>query len=189
VQLNAQTHFAHQDTSASSVTINLDMILGKACLPAALLLLAASGCFMGGQRAKETPETNAPAPVAQESRPAGVVGYYKLDDPAHYGAKSMNEVPIGQIQYLGIEKERWMLRDMMSAFGGPTTITPDGAMLTVKEGPSGPRKGNDFYKVKRSEKGLVLSMPGESVALNFTYVGQSPPVNFDYDKFLGPAKE
>jgi hypothetical protein len=152
----------------------------------ALMALALAGC----PAAEETSVRTEPARDSQAHRgPAGILGYYVLDDPAAYMAKSMADVPPGQVRHLGIERGRWMLRDMLVGFGGSWIQTPTGAKLTITEGPSGPLKGNESLEAVRTETGLILRAPqpnGEDMV--FTYVGESLPKDFGMDDFLGPKK-
>ncbi|KAA0235712.1 MAG: hypothetical protein EDM74_12045 [Armatimonadetes bacterium] len=155
----------------------------------ALSGLVLVGCPNAGSGTKKTPDESAGTQSTDLQRPTGVTGYYRLDDPAQYGAKSMKEVPVGQIRFLGIEKGRWMLRDMMVGFGGTWVETASGAKLTVTEGPSGPVNEKETLEVVRTQSGLTLRMPkGSTPDLVFTFVEEIAPPEFGYDEFLGPKK-
>lgn len=147
------------------------------------------GCPKTESGIKKAANGNSETPVAADTRPEGVVGYYRLEDPDQYGAKSMKDVPIGQIRYLGIEKGRWMLRDMMVGFGGTWVATKSGALLTTTDGPSGPVKDEEPLEVVRTDNGLSLLMSKDKAPdLAFTYVAETAPSDFGYDEFFAKKK-
>lgn len=124
-----------------------------------------------------------PWPARTTDRPEAVVGFYKLDDPAQYGAKTMQVVPVGQVRYLGIDEERWLLRDMMVGFSGTWAKTPSGAILKTKMGPSGPVKAQEAIEVIRTETGLTLrTLKGTSPDQTFTFVDKHVPADFGLDQ-------
>ena len=155
----------------------------------ALAAVASTGCL-----GAETPRTTESAARKQAepkapTRPECVVGYYALDDPARYMAKQMKDVPSGQVMHLGIEKGRWMMRDMLIGYGGTWVVDKGGAILTVNEGPTGKTSGKEVFKATRTATGIMLSDEGSSgLGLSFTYLGPSAPKEFGYAEFLGPSR-
>lgn len=157
-------------------------VIGAGAAAALLTLLA--GC---PQNPPE-PKTEAEAAKPKLDRPEGIIGYYVNDDPSLYGAKDMKEVPPGQVRYLYIDKSRWMLRDMMTAFGGTWTKKGAGASLKITEAPNGKSDGKDGFDAARTEKGIELTNPKDSSAvIRFSYLAKDAPSDFGMDDFLGNA--
>jgi len=112
-----------------------------------------------------------------QNRSHGVVGYYVSNDMKGW--------------HLGIEDGRWMMRDMLSGFGGTWIKGKDNenATFTINEGPSGKRKGNEKLTATRTASGITLSLAGtNSPPMKFKFVAPSAPKEFGYDEFLGPKK-
>ena len=155
----------------------------------ALTLFALLGCPSAQAPKPVSNKQSEPAPPDKPKRPDGLVGFYVQDDPAAYGAKDMKSVPPGRVMYLGIEKGRWMMRDMMTAYGGTWTEVKGDAILTVTEGPTGKANGKETITVKRTENGITLAPNGSPApAMRFAYVGMVAPKEFGYDEFLNPKK-
>lgn len=113
--------------------------------------------------------------------PNGVIGYYRLDLP--------ESTPVGNVMHLGIEKDRWLMRDMMIGYGGTWTMQDGKAVLTVTEGPTGKANGSEKLSVEITEKGLDLSHPkNPSLKQVFIHVQSQAPDGFGYDEFLGARK-
>ena len=150
------------------------------------LLLLLAGCPQSQPEAAPTEQTK----IKQPTRPEGLIGFYVNDDPSLYGEKDMKDVPPGQVRHLFIDKDRWMLRDMMTAFGGTWSKSGTGATLKITEAPNGKADGKDSFVAKRTEKGIELTNPKDSSAvIRFTYLTKDAPADFGMDEFLGPAKE
>lgn len=152
--------------------------------------LAIVGCPRAEQ-AKLPEKAAAPAasPPQNATRPSSAVGFYIHDDPAFYGAKDMSAVPPGQVMYLGIEEGRWMMRNMLTGYGGPWKAASGGAILTVTEGPTGKANGKEKLTATRTEQGVTLSLKGSNQrVMRFTYRALAAPQDFGYDEFLGPKK-
>lgn len=156
----------------------------------AIASLAIVGCPHVEQA--KLPENAAARATSQPkiaARPTSVVGFYIHDDPAFYGAKDMSGVPPGQIMYLGIEEGRWMMRNMLTGYGGPWKIGTGGAILRVAEGPTGKANGKEKLAATRTEQGVTLSLKGSNQrVMRFTYLAVAAPQDFGYDEFLGPKK-
>jgi hypothetical protein len=158
------------------------------------MLALAAVAMVGCPRAEtpnppEKPAANKQAEPQKPKRPDGVVGYYVLDDPAHYMAQEMKGVPPGQVMHLGIEEGRWMMRDMLTGYGGTWAEDKGDATLTVNEGPTGKASGKERITATRTNSGVKLSLKGSTGhATRFTYVGLVAPKEFGYDEFLGPKK-
>lgn len=160
-----------------------------------LLAVAIAAVAMGGCPRAERPEPPEGSAASKQTEPQkskrsdGVVGYYVLDDAAFYGATDMNAAPPGQVMHLGIERGRWMMRNMLIGYGGTWAEDKGGATLTVTEGPSGKADGKEKLAVTRTASGVTLSLKGTTDhAMRFTYVGPTAPKDFGYDEFLGPTK-
>ncbi len=126
----------------TTLAYNDDMISRTLWMMAvALAAVTLVGCprAEAPQPPRQPAAQNQPEPP-EPARPDGVVGYYTLDDARFYGVSDMKNVPPGQVMHLGIEKGRWMMRDMLSALGGTCAETKSGAILTVTVSPSGPNK-------------------------------------------------
>lgn len=156
----------------------------------ALATLAIAGCPRAEQaKLPERAAATATSAPKNATRPASVVGFYIHDDPAFYGAKDMGLVPPGQIMYLGIEEGRWMMRNMLTGYGGPWKVAAGGAILTVTEGPTGKANGKEKLTATRTEQGVTLSLTGSNQrVMRFTYLALAAPQDFGYDEFLGPKK-
>ena len=114
-------------------------------------------------------------------RPKGLVGYYRLNVPAN--------TPVGAVMHLGIEDDRWMMRDMMIGYGGTWKMQDGKGILTVTQGPTGKASGTEQMTVTWTEQGLELSHPkSPDMKQIFTYVEREAPKEFGYDEFLGPKK-
>lgn len=101
----------------------------------------------------------------------------------------MSGVPPGQVMYLGIEEGRWMMRNMLSGYGGPWKNGTEGAILTVAEGPTGKTNRKEKLAATRTEQGVTLSLKGSNQrVMRFTYLAIAAPQDFGYDEFLGPKK-
>lgn len=150
-----------------------------------VLGFALAGCPTGGDS-----EAKPAKPAAVTGPwPDGIEGFYRLDDPAQYGAAKMSEVPPGQVRHLAIEKGRWMMRDMMSGIGDAWTPTATGGKLEITEGPAGPIDSGAALTATRTKGGLCLEAPDASVPpMSFTYVESEAPKDFGMDEFLGPKK-
>lgn len=159
-----------------------------------LAILLASVAMVGCPRAAtpkppEDPMSKRQTEPQTPKRPEGLVGYYVLDDPAVYGATAMSAAPPGQVMYLGIEDRRWMMRNMLTAYGGSWVKANGGATLTVNVGPTGPTNGSEKIVARRTDRGVELLPPGStSPAMRFTYVGRAAPKGFGYDEFLDGTK-
>ena len=160
-----------------------------------MLAVAVAAVAMVGWPRAETPEppeepaANGQAEPQKPKRSDGVVGYYILDDAAFYGATAMNGAPPGQVMYLGIEKGRWMMRNMLTGYGGTWAKDKGGATLTVNEGPTGKTNGKEKLTATRTDSGVTLSLKvSTDRAMLFTYLGSAAPKDFGYYEFLGPTK-
>ncbi len=161
----------------------------------ALALGAIAGC--PGQ--EDSPNNTAPEPDAtktKESTSAAkpgprtelIEGYYVLDDPAFYLAKSMSEVPPGRVMHLAAKDGRWMMMDMLIGYGGTYEETESGAIFTSVMGPAGPTKAEELT-VTTTSKGITLAAPpGGGMSLEFSWQRDAIPKEFDFDAFLGKRK-
>lgn len=91
--------------------------------------------------------------------------------------------------HLGVEKSRWMMRNMLTAYGGKWEEQGSKATFTVSEGPTGKADGKESFIGTRTAKGVDLLLPAApNRTLHFSYVGDKAPSEFGYDEFLGEAK-
>ena len=97
-----------------------------------------------------------------------------MEDPAHYGQKTMKEVPPGQVWQLRLEAGRWQLGDMMVGFSGTYQESPSGATLTVLEGPTGPQEESERLTARRTREGLAVSGLGPT-EVSFRFVSAPKP--------------
>jgi hypothetical protein len=153
-----------------------------------VMVAALASVAMVGCPGTEAPKASPPATQNKQARPDGVVGYYINDDPAAYGAKDIKLVPPGQVMHLGIEDGRWMMRNMLTGYGGTWVETKGVATLTVMMGPTGKTSGKEMFSATRTDVGVTLSLGGMNPPMRFTYVGPSAPKGFGYDEVLGPKK-
>lgn len=154
-----------------------------------VMVAALAAVVLVGCPGTEAPKASPPAAQNKQARPGGVVGYYINDDPAAYGAKDIKLVPPGQVMHLGIEDGRWMMRNMLTGYGGTWVETKGVVTLTVTDGPTGKTGGKERIIVTRTVGGVTLSLGGsKDPPMRFTYVGPSAPKDFGFDEFLGPKK-
>lgn len=154
--------------------------------------------MVGCPRHEETPNATAKPDSAKSNENTGaaspqprtetIEGYYVLDDPAFYLAKSMAEVPPGRVMHLAAKDGRWMMMDMLIGYGGTYEETESGAIFTSVMGPAGPTKAEELT-VTTTSKGITLAgPPGLGMAIEFTWKSDSIPKEFDFDEFLGKRK-
>jgi len=134
--------------SASIVKMNRYSILFPI---GAIVILVPGGC--SNQKSSPVAKTSAPS-----TRPDDVVGHYVMDDPTAYGMGPTQTVPPGAVMHLAVDKDRWMMANARSGWGGPWQPTTSGAMLTTVMGPGGPvEKGRDNQTIaKRTRIGITL---------------------------------
>lgn len=154
--------------SASIVKLNRYSILFPI---AAILILVPGGC--SNQKSSPVATTSAPS-----TRPDDVVGYYVMDDPKSFGLPPSEVIPSGAVMHLATDKDRWMMANMLSGWGGPWKRTTGGAMLTTVMGPGGPvEKGRDNQTIaKRTSIGITLQAGKDmSKYPKFRFVSQDIP--------------
>ena len=126
---------------------------------------------------------------AEKNRPDGVIGYYVHDDLEFYQAKSMKDVPPGRIMYLGIEEGRWLMHNMLTAYGGTWEMDQHVATMTVKVGPTGKADGKEKTFTRRTATGITMSPSKDrGPYMKLTYIGPTAPANFGWDEALGEKK-
>lgn len=143
---------------------------------AAIVILAPGGC--SNQKS---------SPVAIQ--PDDVVGYYVMDDPTAYGMSSTQTVPSGAVMHLAIDKDRWMMANMRSEWGGPWQPTTGGAMFTTAMGPGGPVEKSRITQTKANRTSIGITLErGKDISRypKFRFVSKDIPreLGLRMDKFL-----
>jgi len=165
--------------SASIVKMNRYSILFPI---GAIVILVPGGC--SNQKSSPVAKTSAPS-----TRPDDVVGHYVMDDPTAYGMGPTQTVPPGAVMHLAVDKDRWMMANARSGWGGPWQPTTSGAMFTTVMGPRGPVEKSRMTQTKanRTSMGITLER-GTNISRypKFRFVSKEIPqaLRLRMDQFL-----